>query len=257
MTEQKFLFFGAGAAATGISGLITMVMQEQGLSHEEAKKRCWLFNSGGLLVKSRTDLDEYKAAYAHEHPPINNLLEAIQTLKPTALIGASTIGGAFTREVIEAMSSLNKRPIIFPLSNPTSHSECTAEDAFTYTNGTVLFASGSPFDAVSLGGKIYLPSQGNNVYIFPAVGLAVLATEAVRVTDDMFLCASKALAAHVTDEMIDMGICYPPIHDIYEVESTIAIAVANHIFDHNLAGVERPSDIEAFVRSKRYFPNYK
>lgn len=256
MTEQKFLFFGAGSAATGISTLLTIVMQQHGLSYEDAKRRCWLFNSGGLLVASRTDLDDYKAVFAHEHAPIDNFLEAINELKPTAIIGASTIGGAFTKEVIEAVAKINKRPIIFPLSNPNSHSECTADEAFTYTNGTVLFASGSPFPPVTVNGHTFFPSQGNNVYIFPSVGLAVLATEPERVTDEMFLCAAETLAALVTDEMADRGIIYPPISEIREVETMLAAAVATYIFDNGLATVERPVDIAAFVKSKMYFPDY-
>jgi malate dehydrogenase (oxaloacetate-decarboxylating)(NADP+) len=257
MTEQKFLFFGAGSAATGISTLLTMVMQQNGLSYEEAKKRCWLFNSGGLVIASRTDLDDYKAVFAHEHEPINDFLTAIKALKPTAIIGASTIGGAFTKEIIEEVAKLNERPIIFPLSNPNSHSECTAEEAFTYTKGKVLFASGSPFPPVTVNSHTFYPSQGNNVYIFPSVGLAVLATEPEHVTDDMFLCAAEMLASMVTDEMVDHGIIYPPIAEIREVQAILATAVATYIFDNNLTTIERPASIDAFVRSKMYFPDYE
>jgi malate dehydrogenase (oxaloacetate-decarboxylating)(NADP+) len=256
MTEQQFLFFGGGAAATGISGLLTMVLEEHGLSHEEAKRHCWLFNSGGLVVSTRKNLDDYKMVYAHEHREITDFLEAIEELKPSAIIGASTIGGAFTKEVIEAVGKLNERPIIFPLSNPNTHSECTAEDAFNITNGRVLFASGSPFDPVTVGDKTFYPSQGNNVYIFPAVGLAILATEPKHVSDQMFLWAARALASQVTEDMVDRGIIYPQISKIREVATLIAIDVATHIFDSGLATVERPTDIEAFVKSKMYYPEY-
>ncbi len=256
MTEQKFLFFGAGSAATGISTLLTMVMQEYGLSYDDAKRRSWLFNSGGLVVSTRQNLDNYKMVFAHEHPNINDFLEAIDVLQPTAIIGASTIGGAFTKEVIEAVAKINERPIIFPLSNPNSHSECTAEEAFTYTNGRVLFASGSPFESVTVNGQTFFPSQGNNVYIFPAVGLAISATEPKRVTDQMFLWAAKALASQVTEDMVSRGIIYPPISKIREVATEIAIDVATHIFDNGLATVERPADIAAFVKSKMYYPKY-
>ncbi|MDP4220163.1 MAG: NAD-dependent malic enzyme [Bacteroidota bacterium] len=256
MTEQRFLFFGAGSAATGISGLLTIMLQEHGLSYEEAKKHCWLFNSGGLVVASRKNLDDYKMVYAHEHPEITDFVEAIETLKPTAIIGASTIGGAFTKEVIEAVARINERPIIFPLSNPNSHSECTAEDAFTLTNGRVLFASGSPFNPVTVGGSTYFPSQGNNVYIFPAVGLAILATEPEHVSDQMFLWAARALASQVTEEMVTRGIIYPPISEIRAVATEIAIDVATRIFDGGLATVDRPADIAKFVKSKMYYPEY-
>ena len=256
MTEQKFLFFGGGSAATGISGLLTIMLQEHGLPYEDAKRRCWLFNSGGLVTAARTGLDDYKMIYAHEHEPITDFVKAIEVLQPTAIIGASTIGGAFTKEVIEAVTKINERPIIFPLSNPNSHSECTAEDAFSITHGRVLFASGSPFPPVKVDGKTYFPSQGNNVYIFPAVGLAILATEPQFVTDQMFLWAAKALASQVTEEMVANGIIYPPISKVREVATEIAINVATHIFDNGLATVERPEDIESFVKSKMYYPEY-
>jgi len=256
MTEQKFLFFGAGSAATGISTLLTIMLQEHGLSYEDAKRHCWLFNSGGLVTASRTGLDDYKMVFAHEHEEITDFIKAIEALKPTAIIGASTIGGAFTKEVIEAMAKLNERPIIFPLSNPNSHSECTAEEAFSLTHGKVLFASGSPFPPVMVEGKTYFPSQGNNVYIFPAVGLAILATEPEHVTDQMFLWAAKALASQVTEEMVANGIIYPPISKVLDVATMIAIEVAEQIFDHGLARVERPADIEAFVKGKMYYPEY-
>ena len=256
MTEQRFLFFGGGAAATGISGLLTILLQEYGLSYEEAKKHCWLFNSGGLVTAARKNLDDYKMTYAHEHEEITDFIKAIEVLKPTAIIGASTIGGAFTKEVIEAVAKINERPIIFPLSNPNSHSECTAEDAFSITDGRVLFASGSPFPPVMVGGKTYFPSQGNNVYIFPAVGLAILATEPEHVTDQMFLWAAKALASQVTEEMVANGIIYPPISKVRDVVMRVAINVTTHIFDSGLARVERPASIESFVKSKMYFPEY-
>jgi malate dehydrogenase (oxaloacetate-decarboxylating)(NADP+) len=256
MTEQQFLFFGAGSAATGIAGLLTIMLQEHGLSYEEAKRHCWLFNSGGLVVASRKNLDDYKMVYAHEHEEITDFVKAIEVLKPTAIIGASTIGGAFTKEVIDAVGRINERPIIFPLSNPNSHSECTAEEAFTYTNGRVLFASGSPFPPVMVDGKTFFPSQGNNVYIFPAVGLAILATEPEHVTDQMFLWAAKALASQVTEEMVANGIIYPPISKVREVAMLIATDVATHIFDSGFATVERPANIESFVKSKMYYPEY-
>jgi malate dehydrogenase (oxaloacetate-decarboxylating)(NADP+) len=257
ITDQKFLFLGAGSAATGIAGLLTKLMIEYGMDEKEARERCWLFNSKGLVVASRTDLDHYKAVYAHEHEPISDFVQAIEELKPTAIIGVSTMGGAFNKEVIEAMSRANERPIILPFSNPTSHSECTAEDAFRYSNGKAIFASGSPFGPVTVNGKTFTPSQGNNVYIFPAMGLAVFATESERVTDDMFLVAAKALAAQVSDAESDMGLIYPPISKIREVSANIAIATTEHIFDTGYARVERPDNIEEFVREKMYYPEYR
>lgn len=256
LVDQRFLFLGAGSAATGIAGLLVKLLMESGLSEDEARHRCWLFNSKGLVVKSRTDLDHYKAVFAHDHEQITDFVQAIEDIKPTAIIGVSTIGGGFTKEAIEALSRINERPIILPFSNPTSHSECTAEEAFTYSGGRAIFASGSPFGPVTVNGKTFIPSQGNNVYIFPAMGLAILATESVRVTDDMFLCAAKALAAQVTEDEVELGLLYPPIANIREVSANIAIAVAEYIFDNGFARVDRPDDVASYVRSKMYYPDY-
>jgi malate dehydrogenase (oxaloacetate-decarboxylating)(NADP+) len=256
ITEHKFLFLGAGSAATGIAGLVSRILEGHGLSAEEANNRCWMFNRKGLLTKDRTDLEDYKAPFAHEHAPIADFVTAIEELKPTAIIGVSTIGKAFNRKVIDTMSKINERPIIFPCSNPTSHSECTAEEAFTWTNGKAIFASGSPFDPVVINGKTFIPGQGNNVFIFPAVGMAVLATEAKFVTDEMFICAAEALAEQVTQEMFDTGLIFPSISNILEVSTHIAIKVAKLVFDKGLARVERPEDIEAFIKNKVYFPAY-
>lgn len=257
LMEQRFLFLGAGSAATGIAGLLVRLLMEQGLSEEEARERCWLFNSRGLVVRSRTDLDYYKAIYAHKHEFISDFVETIELLKPTAIIGVSTIGGGFSNEVIETMARINERPIILPFSNPTSHSECTADEAFLFSEGRAIFASGSPFGPVTVNGRTFTPSQGNNVYIFPAMGLAILATESIRVTDDMFLCAAKALAAQVTNEDMELGLIYPPIGRIREVEANIATSVAEYIFDNGYARVPKPDDVASYVRRKMYFPEYE
>jgi malate dehydrogenase (oxaloacetate-decarboxylating)(NADP+) len=256
ITEQRFLILGAGSAGTGIAGLLVKVLQEHGLSEEEALKYCWLFNSGGLVVKSRNDLDDYKAIFAQEHEPVRDFVKAIELIKPTAIIGVSTIGGAFNRDVIETMSRINERPIILPFSNPTSHSECTAEEAYQWSGGKAIFASGSPFNPVTVNGKTFTPSQGNNVYIFPAMGLAILATEAWRVTDEMLVKAAEALAEQVTGKFAENELIYPPISDIHAVSAKVAIEVAKYIFDNGLARVPRPDNIERYVRSKMYYPHY-
>ena len=256
MTEQKFLFFGAGSAGTGIAGLMVKILQESGLSADEAKKRIWMFNSKGLLVSSRTDLENYKKIYAHDHAPVSDFTEAVRQLKPTAIIGVSAIGGAFNKELIQTMSQINEFPVIFPFSNPTTHSECTAEDAYNWSAGKAIFASGSPFETVEINGKKFIPGQGNNVFIFPAMGLAVFATEAKRVTDDMFICAAKALAAQVSEEMLRSGLIYPPISEILKVSFNVAVKTAEYIFDNHLAGTERPENIEEFIKSKVYYPAY-
>ncbi|MBS1550447.1 MAG: NAD-dependent malic enzyme [Bacteroidetes bacterium] len=256
ITEQKFLFLGAGSAGTGIAGLIIKILQEEGLSYEQALSRIWMFNSGGLLVNSRTDLEDYKKIFTHDHEPVADFADAVRQLRPTAIIGVSTIGGAFTKEIIEIMSGINEFPLIFPCSNPTSHSECTAEEAYKWSNGKAIFASGSPFEPVELNGKIFIPGQGNNVFIFPAMGLAVFATEVKRVTDEMFICAAKALAGLVSEEMLSSGLIYPPISDIRNVSVNVAIKIAEYIFDSGLSGIKRPENIEMFIKNKVYYPAY-
>ena len=256
ITEQKFLFLGAGSAGTGIAGLLIKILQENGLSKREALDRIWMFNSKGLLVNSRSDLENYKKTFAHDHEPIADFITAIRQLRPTAIIGVSAIGGAFTKEIIETMSAINEFPLIFPYSNPTTHSECTAEEAYKWSAGKAIFASGSPFEVVELNGKKFIPGQGNNVFIFPAMGLAVFATEVKRVTDEMFICAAKALAGLVSEEMLKSGLIYPPISEIRNVSVNVAIKIAEYIFDSGLAGINRPENIEKFIKSKVYFPEY-
>lgn len=256
ITEQKFLFLGAGSAGTGIAGLLIKILQENGLSKREALDRIWMFNSKGLLVNSRTDLENYKKIFAHDHEPISDFITAIRQLRPTAIIGVSAIGGAFTKEIIETMSAINEFPLIFPYSNPTTHSECSAEEAYRWSAGKAIFASGSPFEVVELDGKKFVPGQGNNVFIFPAMGLAVFATEVKRVTDEMFICAAKALAGLVSEDMLKSGLIYPPISEIRNVSVNVAIKIAEYIFDSGLAGINRPENIEKFIKSKVYFPEY-
>jgi malate dehydrogenase (oxaloacetate-decarboxylating)(NADP+) len=255
--EQKFLFLGAGAAAFGIADMLVKKFQRDGLSKEEAYNRCWMFDVNGLLVKSRNDIAEHQKAFAHETKPSKDFAESILKLQPTAIIGVSTVGGAFTQQVIENMSAINERPIIFPYSNPTSRSECTAEQAYTWSKGKAIFASGSPFAPVTYNGKTFTPGQGNNVFIFPALGLAIYATEAKRVTDEMLLTASEAVAEQITEEDFNNGLIYPPIKNIREVSVNVAVKIAEEIFRSGLAGVKKPKNIRKFIKSKMYEPIYK
>jgi malate dehydrogenase (oxaloacetate-decarboxylating)(NADP+) len=217
----------------------------------------YMFDINGLLVKSRTDLAEYQKPFAHEGEPLTDFAEAILKIKPTAIIGVSTVGGAFNQQVIENMSVVNERPVIFPYSNPSSHSECTAEQAYTWSKGRAIFASGSPFGPVEYNGKRYTPGQGNNVFIFPALGLAVYATEAKRVTDEMFVTAAEAVAEQVTEENFAKGLIYPHVDNIVEVSYNVAVKVAEKIFESGLAGVKTPKDIRAFIKTKMYEPKYR
>jgi malate dehydrogenase (oxaloacetate-decarboxylating)(NADP+) len=257
LRDQKFLFFGAGEAAIGTGDLTVSAMLEEGLTEEQACRRLWFIDSKGLVVKQRTDLNTPKRRYAHDHEPVSDLLSAIEALKPTALIGASAQPGTFTRQVIEAMARINQKPVIFALSNPTSKAECTAEQAYTWSEGRAIFASGSPFPAVTLGGKTFVPGQGNNVYIFPGVGLGAIACKAESLPDEMFLAAAKALAGVVTDADLQQGRVYPPLTKIREASAQIAIKVVETAYDLGLATRPKPYDIEKYVRSFMYYPEYE
>jgi malate dehydrogenase (oxaloacetate-decarboxylating)(NADP+) len=210
-----------------------------------------------LLVQSRTDLADYQTQFAHQGEFTNIFSDSILQVKPTAIIGVSTVGGAFNQQVIESMSLVNERPIIFPYSNPTSHAECTAEQAYTWSKGKAVFASGSPFAPVTYEGKTFTPGQGNNVFIFPAMGLAIFATEAKRVTDEMFITAAEAVAEQVTQEDFEKGLIYPQVKDIMKVSLNVAVKIAEEIFKSGLAGIEKPSDLLLFIKGKMYVPEYK
>lgn len=255
--EQRILFLGAGAAAFGIADMLVTKFQKDGLEKQEALKRVWMFDVNGLLVKSRTDLAGYQKDFAHDSDPSDDFAKSVLKIKPTAIIGVSTVGGAFNQQVIENMCAVNERPVIFPYSNPTSRSECTAEQAYTWSKGKAIFASGSPFAPVSFEGRVLTPGQGNNVYIFPAVGLAIFATEAKRVTDEMFVTAAEAVAEQITEEDFAKGLIYPLIDNILEVSYNVAIRVAEKIFESGLAAVERPQDLPTFIKSKMYSPEYQ
>jgi malate dehydrogenase (oxaloacetate-decarboxylating)(NADP+) len=256
LPAQKLLFFGAGEAATGIADLVVEAMVAAGVDKALARSRCWLVDSQGLVVKSRAKLATHKLPYAHEHAPTGDFLAAIRALKPTAIIGVAAVGGTFTREVIEEMGRVNQRPIVFALSNPTSKSECTAQQAYEWSGGRALFASGSPFDPVTLGGRTYVSRQGNNSYIFPGVGLGSIVSRTRRITDAMFLAAAQTLAAQVTEADLAQGSLYPPLAKIREVSAHIAAAVAAVAFRHDLAGITAPPDLLAYVRAQMYDPQY-
>jgi len=257
LKDQKFLIVGAGEAGLGIAALIAAALAEEGLTPEEARQRCWFVDSKGLVVKSRGDLRGRKLPYAQEHEFIWDLQTIVETLKPTALIGVSGKQGLFTQPILEAMGRINDKPIIFSLSNPTSRAECTAADAYTATGGRAIFASGSPFDPVDLEGKTLAPAQGNNVYIFPGVGLGVIASGARHVTDEMFFAAARALASLVTADDLARGSVYPPLARIREVSAAIAAAVAEVAYAQELATRPRPEDIPAFIKSLMYEPGYQ
>lgn len=256
--DQKVMFLGAGSAAIGIANTIVAAMMLDGLTEKEAQARICLFDIDGLIEPSRQDLIPEQRVFAHDGAkPSKDLVQAIESFKPTALIGVSTVGKAFTKPVVEAMSKLNQRPIIFALSNPTQKAECSPEEAYTWSNGMALYAAGVQFEPVKLNGKTFLPGQANNFYIFPAVGLAVYATKAKRITNEMFVIAAQALADQVSDEMRNQGLLYPPQSKMLEVALTVAARVAQRVFDSGLAQVEKPADINAWIKTMLYTPSYK
>lgn len=256
VSDQRFMFFGAGSAGIGIAELMSLVMVEEGLTIEEAHSRCWLVDSQGLVTSHRQELAETKRPFAHDHAPIDSFEEAVRTVKPTVLIGTSTIHNAFTPTILRTMAQNTARPIVFPYSNPTSKSECSAQDAYDNTDGTVIFASGSPFPPVEWKGHTYIPSQGNNVYIFPAIGMAVLATRPRIIPEQAFVVAARALSELVTQEEFDRGLVYPPLAKIRETSLIVAERVAEYFFDSGIAHAHKPASVHALIQQLSWHPPY-
>ncbi|XP_059431961.1 NADP-dependent malic enzyme [Corylus avellana] len=258
--EHTFLFLGAGEAGTGIAELIALEMAKQTKAPvEETRKKIWLVDSKGLIVSSRKDsLQHFKKPWAHEHEPVKDLLSAVKVIKPTVLIGSSGVGKTFTKEVIEAMTSCNDKPLILALSNPTSQSECTAEEAYTWSKGRAIFASGSPFDPVEYNGKTFFSGQSNNAYIFPGFGLGIVISGAIRVHDEMLLAASEALAGQVTKEITKKGLIYPPLSSIRKISAQIAASVAAKAYEIGVATrLPRPENLVKYAESCMYTPVYR
>jgi malate dehydrogenase (oxaloacetate-decarboxylating)(NADP+) len=257
LTAQRVLFYGAGSAATGIGELIVEAMVRDGLSEAEARLRCWFLDSKGLVESSRTDLQSHKVPFAHDHAPIASLEDAVRILKPTALIGVAAQPKAFSEGVIRAMGEVNARPVLFALSNPTSKAECTSEEAYRWTEGRALFASGSPASPVTLDGHTFVPRQANNVYIFPGVGLGVVASQATAVSDRMFLEAARALATTVSKHDLAEGALFPALESIRATSVTIAAAVVRVAVEDGLATVAIPDDLERWLAERMYQPVYR
>jgi len=256
LKDEKYLFLGAGSAGIGLANLLCSALVVQGMSLTEAQARVYMFDINGLLEASRTDLLDFQKPYAHQHAPTRDFVAAIASVKPTTIIGVSTIGGAFNQKVIEAMARINERPVILALSNPTEHAECTPEQAYTWSKGKAIYAAGVQFEPVHYNGQTFLPGQANNFYIFPAVGMAIFATEAKRVTDEMFIEAGQAVADQVPSELLKQGLLYPLQSNILETEIQTAARVAKLVFDSGLARVPRPTDMVAFIREHVYKPEY-
>lgn len=256
LADQRFLFLGAGEAATGIAELLVDAMVAEGMDRAEALKHCCLFDSKGLVTSTRGDkLAHNKVPFAHDLPNCKTFIEAVRALRPTGVIGVAAQPGAFNAEVLHEMAEINERPIVFALSNPTSRAECNAETAYRETNGRALFASGSPFAPVALGDKTFVPRQGNNSYVFPGLGLGAVFAQARCMPTGMFLAASRALAEFVSESDLEQGSLYPPLSMVREVSVKIGATVAQYAYDNGLANNERPEDLEAAVRAFMYDPN--
>ncbi|MEH2545668.1 malate dehydrogenase (oxaloacetate-decarboxylating)(NADP+) [Bradyrhizobium sp. AZCC 2262] len=256
LKDEKYLFLGAGSAGIGLANLLCSALVAQGMTLKDAQSRVYMFDVNGLLESTRTDLVDFQKPYAHKHAATRDFVTAIESIKPTTIIGVSTVGGAFTQAVIEAMSHINDRPVVLALSNPTEKAECTPEQAYTWSKGKAIYAAGVQFPPVQLNGQTFLPGQANNFYIFPAVGMAIFATQALRVTDEMFIEAAAGVADQVAPELLKQGLLYPLQANILETEIQTAARVAKLVFDSDLARVPRPADMVMFIRSQVYKPEY-
>lgn len=259
MCDHTIVFQGAGEAAMGIAELISMAMEKEGLPKEQCLKKIWMVDSKGLIVKGRDHLTHEKERFAHEHPQMNRLEDVVREIKPTAIIGVAAVPGAFSEQIIKDMASFNNNPIIFALSNPTSKAECTAEQCYRLTEGRAIFASGSPFDPVTLpDGRTLFPGQGNNAYIFPGVGLGVTASGIRHVTEEVFLVSAEALAEQVTEKDLVEGRLYPPLSSIRDVSLKLAAKIMEFAYKHNMATLRpEPSDKEEYMKSLVYSTDYE
>lgn len=256
LSEEKFLFLGAGEAAGGIADLLVEAMMKEGLTQEQAVDRIFLFDSHGLVTKDREGLTPLKQKFAHEQEPQSTFLDAIGEVKPTAIVGCAAQAGSFNAYVLSAMARINERPIIFALSNPTSRSECTAREAYTYTEGKCLFASGSPFPQVEVNGKTFIPRQSNNSYVFPGIGLGLVVSSPQIVPQSVFLSAAEALSKIVSEDDLENGSLFPSLTKIREVSQSIAAAVAEQCFTAGVAGVPKPDDLSKAIQEAMYKPVY-
>jgi malate dehydrogenase (oxaloacetate-decarboxylating)(NADP+) len=245
-SDLRIMFLGAGSATTGIADLMALALVDEGLGLEEARRRLWFVDVNGLVVRSRTDLMEHNRPYAHEHAPLA-FVEAIDALKPHVLIGATGVPGTFTRQAVERMCAHSERPVLFALSNPTSKAECTAAQAYSWSRGRAVFASGSPFGAVTFEGREFQPGQGNNACVFPGIGLGVVVCGARLIPDDFFLAAARTLAGTVATKDLERGSLYPPVRNIRRISLAIAVSVAGKAHELGLARSRRPRNLKAVI----------
>ncbi|MEL7208294.1 MAG: oxaloacetate-decarboxylating malate dehydrogenase [Actinomycetota bacterium] len=266
LTDQNVVVVGAGTAGTGIAEQIVSAMVADGLSDEDARARFFMVDRPGLLTSDMDDLLPFQAPLAQDPAAVadwqrdddgtTSLLDVIRNAEPTVLIGVTGVPGLFSEDVVKAMAAGNETPIILPLSNPTSRAEATAEDVLNWTDGKALVATGSPFDPVTVDGVTHTIAQSNNSYIFPGVGLGVIASGATRVSDEMFMVAAKALADAVTDRQPGAPLL-PPLDDIRAVSRSIAIAVGTEAQRQELAPMTSESELEDLVDATVVAPEYR
>ncbi len=257
LKDQTLLFLGAGEAAIGIADLCVSAAVAEGADPQEARRHFWFVDSKGLVIAGRTDLAPHKRPYAHQHTPLKDLAAAVKALKPTALIGVSGQPKQFTRAIVTEMARINRRPVIFALSNPTSKAECSAQEAYDWSDGRAIFASGSPFSPYSYKGRTLVPGQSNNAYVFPGVGLGVAVSEAQRVTDEMFFASAKILAGMTTSKDLAKGRLFPALTKIREISVRIAVATAEVAYQRGLTDQRRPKHLLEHMRRMQYQPVYE
>ncbi|KAJ3357482.1 hypothetical protein HDU91_005397 [Kappamyces sp. JEL0680] len=264
--EHRIVFYGAGSAAVGVARMLSEWIQSTrpGMTEQEAKERIFLCDTKGLISESRGDkLPEHKLYFSRHDIDKNDLAQVksldgiLDYVRPTALIGLCTVGGVFTDDILKKMAAMNDKPIVMPLSNPSSNAECTFEQAMTCTEGRVIFASGSPFPAMTFQGKTYIPGQGNNMYIFPGLGMGSILTSATRVTEGMILAAATALANEVSPSESAQGLIYPKLERIRDVSLHVIVAVMKQAVKDGVGKLPcEEKNLISFALSKMYDPYY-
>ena len=255
--EERVLFLGAGSAACGIADLLAAALRARGVPGPDCRTRIWMYDAGGLVTEERADLTPWARRWARAEAPAASFAEAVTRLRPTVLIGVSGQPRLFDEPVLRALAAVTPTPLVLALSNPTSRAECDAASAYVWTGGSALYGSGSPFAPVELAGRRHEPSQVNNAYVFPGVGLGVTVAGAARVTDGMFLAAAEALAGQTTESRLAAGALFPPLSAIRDVSVAVATAVARVAEREGLAARPLPPDLPAHIRSSMYQPRYR
>jgi malic enzyme len=261
--ETRVVLAGAGAAGIGIARLIRLAMLDEGMDEATIRNALVRVDSRGQVHDRREDLDATKRelalpaeaygayGFSTEFP---GLVETIDRVRPTVLVGTTGVGGTFDEAVLRAMAAATERPIVLPLSNPTSASEAAPIDILRWTDGRAVVATGSPFEAVDVNGKRREVGQANNVFVFPGVGLGAIAAEATTITDRMFLLAARTLAAAVTGDRLATGAIYPPVGDLRAVTRAIALEVAGEAARSGVAGIPPDADLVATVDGAMWWP---